>query len=770
MVRSGPVIAGVVTILCLAAGTGGALVATPAAAGQQAGAAVTWGPAREVPGSAALNTAGAARVSQVTCPAPGDCVAVGTYQHTEGIVRGFAADAANGKWTTAQDVPTGWVTALSCAPGGACTDLAGTATSLVAETETAGTGAWSAPQPITLSPDPLGASAFDLGLLSCNSAGNCAAAGSYNDAAGHRQALVTDEKDGTWGTGQEVPGTAALNAGNQAYVYALSCASDGNCAAGGSYQDADGLRHAYVASETAGTWGAAIELPGIAALEAGGNSTVESVSCGAPGDCAAVGTYWSYSGATYQAFVANETNGAWGNAIELPGSAALNVLGNAQLRSVSCPSAGDCAAGGFYSDAAGDLQPLVADEVAGTWVAAHALSVSAIDNARGTWVLSVSCASVGNCAAGGYNTDSANHNQAMLITQTDGTWGAATELPGVGALNAGGDASVVSVSCTPSGGCAAGGYYTDSAKQRQAFTANTVEATTTGITVSKPAVTFGDEQSATLSVSVSGQATPAPGSVTVASAAGTVCVITLIDGAGTCTVPATRLPVGTAALTASYPGSDFLAASVSAPVALRVKAAPSGTMLSLSAGRVTYGHEQSARATVAVTSGYGLSATGKVALKSGSATLCTIILVTGRGTCTLGAARLPAGSWHLSAAYSGSANIAASASPSVPLTVAKAGTATTLTLSAARVRYGAERTEHLTVAVTAKYGKVPGAKVAVKSGRTVLCTVTLASGKGTCTLAASQLHPGAYTLTVAYPGSANLARSVSAKKTLTVIR
>ena len=89
---------------------------------------------------------------------------------------------------------------------------------------------------------------------------------------------------------------------------------------------------------------------------------------------------------------------------------------------------------------------------------------------------------------------------------------------------------------------------------------------------------------------------------------------------------------------------------------------------------------------------------------------------------------------------------------------------------APRVRYGAERAERLTVAVTAPYGPVPATRVAIMSGRTVLCTPVLTSGKGSSILAARQLRLGTYTLTVAYPGNANFAGSASARKTLTITR
>src|SRR6266568_5172111 len=67
----------------------------------------------------------------------------------------------------------------------------------------------------------------------------------------------------------------------------------------------------------AGTWGTAIEVPGLASLNQGGQAEVRSVSCGAAGNCAAAGGYLDGS-FRYQVFVASETNGTWGNAIKVP--------------------------------------------------------------------------------------------------------------------------------------------------------------------------------------------------------------------------------------------------------------------------------------------------------------------------------------------------------------------------------------------------------------------------------------------------------------------
>src|SRR5258708_21611356 len=96
----------------------------------------------------------------------------------------------------------------------------------------------------------------------------------------------------------------------------------------------------------AGTWRMAIEVPGLGSLNKGGEVTLSSVSCGSAGNCAAGGSYRDRSEHS-QAFVVSERNGRWGRAIEVPGSGALNaggVVGGAGGNSCSAAPAGDAAA------------------------------------------------------------------------------------------------------------------------------------------------------------------------------------------------------------------------------------------------------------------------------------------------------------------------------------------------------------------------------------------------------------------------------------------
>src|SRR5262249_19470173 len=112
--------------------------------------------------------------------------------------------------------------------------------------------------------------------------------------------------NGTWGQAIEIPGLATLNAGKNANAWSVSCATADNCAAGGTYHDSTGRQQAFVVSKANGTWGQAIEIPGLPALNVRGDAAVRSVSCGAAGNCAVGGTYTD-GGRRPQAFVVNQT-------------------------------------------------------------------------------------------------------------------------------------------------------------------------------------------------------------------------------------------------------------------------------------------------------------------------------------------------------------------------------------------------------------------------------------------------------------------------------
>ena len=117
----------------------------------------------------------------------------------------------------------------------------------------------------------------------------------------------------------------------------------------------------------------------------------------------------------------SQVNGKWGTAREVPGTAALNTGASSAAIvsvSVSCRSAGNCSAGGDYTDSTGHRQVFVVSQVNGTWGKAIEVPGTATLNTSRAEIKSVSCGSAGNCSAGGYYTDSSGHGQAFVASQT----------------------------------------------------------------------------------------------------------------------------------------------------------------------------------------------------------------------------------------------------------------------------------------------------------------------------------------------------------------
>jgi hypothetical protein len=142
-----------------------------------------------------------------------------------------------------------------------------------------------------------------------------------------------------------------LKVAGDTQVSSVACAPAGNCTAGGSYEGRHGSSRAFVASQRNGRWDIAI-------LKVGGFAAIRSASCASSGNCAAGGIYNGGSG-HLEAFVAIERDGRWGTAIEVPGTATLNAGGEAQVNSVSCNQPGPCTAGGFYKHSHGPTQGFV---------------------------------------------------------------------------------------------------------------------------------------------------------------------------------------------------------------------------------------------------------------------------------------------------------------------------------------------------------------------------------------------------------------------------
>jgi hypothetical protein len=438
-----------------------------------------WGTAEPVHGA----------ISSLSCPSAGNCGAAGGST---------VLAEKNGRWGKSEAIPglkalykTGRVivtiignaktVAVSCSSAGEC-GAGGFSARLFnnhhyAFAVSEKNGTWRGATTIKASPalGPPVALATGITSIVCLASGDCVAAGQYGSlplvqgASGtSSQVFVISQHKGIWGSPEALRHLAALNAGGDAAITSLACRSAGNCAAGGYYTDGNGHSQGFVVSETNSRWTAAQEVPGLASLNAGGNAAVASVSCGAVGSCSAGGTYTDGNGHTY-GFVVNKTKAGWGVAEKLPLFSVLKGTGDTGITSVSCASAGNCSAGGFYTDPDGHRQPAVANEISGRWHGAVEIAIAALNADGLAQISSLSCFAAGNCSAAGTYADASGRTQVFTTTEKNNVWSAAAEVRGLAALNAGGKAAVVSLSCAAKANCAAGGSYTDGSGHRQAF-------------------------------------------------------------------------------------------------------------------------------------------------------------------------------------------------------------------------------------------------------------------------------------------------------------
>jgi hypothetical protein len=452
------------------AGTQRPVGAHPAALGG------TWGKAEEVPGIAALNRGRSATINSVSCGSAGDCSAVGVYIDRSGIQQqAFVVNEVNGVWGKAEEMPgtaalntggSAFPTSVSCASAGNCSAVGSYGSTNSPDQFFAADevkGVWETAKRIAGIParkiETVGNPS-----VSCASKGNCSAVGNYFSLTSGDQVFAADEVKGVWETASKLSIPAVAHK-SELGISSVSCGSAGNCSAVGNYTDRSG-QQAFVVNEVKGAWGKVEEMRGSAA----GNS----VSCGSAGNCSAVGDYTTSSGDGV--FVADEVKGVWGKAKQITGTAALSKGKFDTIFSVSCASAGNCSAGGVYTDGSGFRRVFVVDEVQGVWGKAEQVPGTPGLNSSDIGLTSVSCGSAGNCSAVGFFLDNSGR-QAFVADEVKGVWETAKEVPGLAALNQGGAADIPSVSCASAGNCSAGGDYIDRSGSGQAFVVSEAKRT-----------------------------------------------------------------------------------------------------------------------------------------------------------------------------------------------------------------------------------------------------------------------------------------------------
>jgi hypothetical protein len=250
------------------------------------------------------------------------------------------------------------------------------------------------------------------------------------------------------------------------YVGGVACGSTKSCAAIGE----------WLYTYSSGRW-LASATPAIAHT---GGTTLLSLSCPAAGRCEAVGL------AGEQRVVhVSEKGRQWSlGEVDLPSDAATFSTATPtgpipSLPSVSCASAGNCAAVGRYFGTDQMFHPLLDTEDGGTWGAGAEVKLPANADASldpnqpllGGSLSLVSCPASGSCTAvGSYTNKDAGHNyEPWVMTEGAGQWAPGSEalLPPDAAVRGNIDVGpspffgFTGLSCPSAGNCTAVGGYED---------------------------------------------------------------------------------------------------------------------------------------------------------------------------------------------------------------------------------------------------------------------------------------------------------------------
>ncbi len=325
---------------------------------------------------------------------------------------------------------------------------------------------------------PSGATGLPSGFLpalGCASAGNCSAGGAYDDASSHTQGLILNEVKGVWTTPTRLIAPAGSASDPGLTVNSISCGAVGDCVAVGSYDDNKNYAQSFIASESRGIWQRAREvvLPANA-KGAAQLSEVHSVSCWSAGNCSAVGIYLDGTQPVghSEAMVINEVGGTWSRAQEVLLPAGANVNPYALLNQITCVS-GHCVGVGSFIGTDGTTQGLVVNGVDAKWSRAIAVTLPANANAFPVANVSeVACVSGENCTAIGTYTNVDGDNEGFTLTESGGRWqGAlAMTMPAGAATNPHTFFyGYGGLACPSVGNCSAGGQYLVGATQYEGF-------------------------------------------------------------------------------------------------------------------------------------------------------------------------------------------------------------------------------------------------------------------------------------------------------------
>jgi hypothetical protein len=374
-------------------------------------------------------------LSDVACPSSESCEAVGAYINSVGDLSALAEGWNGEKWALqpvpgVEDVAADSLSSVACASIESCEAVGNSKSSSNAESLLA--ELWNGTKwTLQTVPKPSGAVDSVLTGVACISTSDCETVG--DDSKG-----VFAEK---WNGTKWAVQTAAQPKGSYATFDAVTCTSKVDCEAVGNYSTSSGDQVGLAEIWSGSTW----SLQNMADPSGGSQVLLYGVSCPSSTSCEAVGNYYTSSGEQHALAE------AWdGTNWTLQSSVNPSASSNLGLQSVSCISASDCEASGFYYGS-GNVEETMAEVWNGTiWTMQTTTSAAGGTKANLDGVV---CTSASGCEAVGAYADSSGQQVTIADSWNGTSWGLQDSVNGTGAAAS----SLIAVACPSATDCEAVG-------------------------------------------------------------------------------------------------------------------------------------------------------------------------------------------------------------------------------------------------------------------------------------------------------------------------
>ena len=274
-----------------------------------------------------------------------------------------------------------------------------------------------------------------LTSVTCVSSSDCWAGGYFNNGLAY-QNMIQHWNGSAWA----VVGSPNTDVHYPNLFTGVACTSNGDCWAAG-YNNAGNAEGTLIEHWNGNAW--SIVTSANKGVPQG--NFLSGTACSSPTDCWAVG-YYVPAGGTFHRNLIEHWNGTAWSIVNAPNNGSRDN----QLYEVTCPSASNCWATGYYGNGSA-WQTLIEHWDGNAWTIVTSPNTSAT---LSNYLLGITCSSASSCWAVGYANDGITAYRTLIEQWNGASWSIVTS-PNTGAF----DNILTAVTCASASNCFAVGYY-----------------------------------------------------------------------------------------------------------------------------------------------------------------------------------------------------------------------------------------------------------------------------------------------------------------------